>query len=232
MADKEVLEQSQVDELVKRFHEEITVKRSKIDIYKNVVDPFSALLEASLDDQSVEEWLQREKLRQAQKTLQNMVGTFQEKLASLLPTWEHREVGKMFDLISTQKQVIAEFKNKHNTVKGSDKKAIYDLLGVALAASYSGWTAYYVEFIPKNASRYNSPFQPSDNTASGERRAAREDIRIIDGYSFYALFSDPQQDDALDIVFEQVLHAVQKVARGQHHEEYRQLFRLAFHGSN
>jgi len=42
---------------------------------------------------------------------------------------------------------------------------------------------------------YNKPFVPSDNTKSGQRAVAREDIRLIDGRSFYTIVTG--EEDAL-----------------------------------
>ncbi len=50
------------------------------DFNKNVIDPFSALFEISGFDIDYETWFKNETTRQVQKTLQNHVGDFHQKV--------------------------------------------------------------------------------------------------------------------------------------------------------
>ena len=52
------------------------IQKSKKDIARNSLDPFSALFDASLQSITLSEWLISEQRRQAQKTLQNALGIF------------------------------------------------------------------------------------------------------------------------------------------------------------
>jgi hypothetical protein len=134
-------------------------------------------------------WLAGEKNRQAQKTLQNHVGTFHQSILGTLADWEDLGTGSVVDVLSTKRKVIAEIKNKHNTVKGSDKVKVYDQMETLVMTKghqYKDFTAYYVEIIPKSGSRYDKPFTPPDS-ATGQPRRANPLIHQIDGYSFYAL---------------------------------------------
>lgn len=63
---------------------------------------------------------------------------------------------------------------------------------------YYGYSAYYIEIIPKRPERYNVAFTPSDNT-TGFRKAEDTLIRKIDGASFYALATG--YEDALKQVY-------------------------------
>ena len=49
------------------------------------------------------------------------------------------------------KKIIAELKNKHNTMKGDARINIYDDLEKCLKTTNKGFTGYYVEILPKNA---------------------------------------------------------------------------------
>jgi len=95
-------------------------------------------------------------------------------------------VGHLIDVRNIERKIIAEIKNKYNTTKGSDKKALYDNLEFALKGDYAGYTGYYVEIIPRNCGTYDKPFTPSDNKLKN-KRAEDENIRVIDGCSFYEL---------------------------------------------
>jgi hypothetical protein len=156
---------------------------------RNVIDPFAVLFEMSGFGVDEPSWLAGEKNRQAQKTLQNHVGTFHQAILGMMAGWQDLGTGSVVDVVSTEKKIIAEVKNKHNTVKGSDKVKVYDQMETLVMTKghqYKDFTAYYVEIIPKSGSRYDQPFTPPDS-AKGQPRRANPLIRQIDGYSFYAL---------------------------------------------
>jgi hypothetical protein len=176
---------------VKNLLDVATDARKKADkgFNRNVIDPFAVLFEMSGFQVDEQTWLVSEKNRQAQKTLQNHVGTFHQTILGNIPGWEDLGTGGVVDVVCPSKKIIAEVKNKHNTVKGSDKVTVYDTmeeLVMPKLQKYKGFTAYYVEIIRKSKRPYDKPFTPSDKEKS-HRRPANELIRQIDGYSFYAL---------------------------------------------
>ena len=123
--------------------------------------------------------------------------------------WENLGRGSVIDIENNKKKIIAEVKNKHNTTKGNHKVAIYDDLASQLRTR-PGYTAYYVEVIPKNKKTYDKPFTPSDNRKHS-RKAKNEAIRVIDGKSFYALASGDK--DALKKVYEALPEVIAKVLK-------------------
>lgn len=172
------------------------IKKADKNFYRNGVDPFSAVFDATCQSISLEQWLHFERQRQAQKTLQNALGNFHQKLLSQVKDWEIPALGYV-DLISDKAKIVAEIKNKHNTVKKSDLKNVYDELQSAVmhkTSKYQGYTAYYVTVIPASEKRFDKEFTPSDNETKTVRQASKQ-IREIDGYSFYALATG--QHDAL-----------------------------------
>ena len=168
----------------------IVAKNATIDteekLYDNVVDPFSALFDALSQAITLSEWIKQEKSRQIQKTLQNAIGEFHQNILGSIPGWLNLKTGSVLDLSNKKRKIIAEVKNKYNTTKGNHKIAIYDDFKKLLDTDYKGFVAYYVEIIPKGKKSYNLPFVPSDNRKS-KRRSKNENIRVIDGKSFYAL---------------------------------------------
>lgn len=162
---------------------------NKQDIYRNTLDPFSALIDCMIRNCTPTNWKAQEEGRQTQKTLQNKVGNLHEYVIDCFEDWQNLETGRVIDIVNTKLKVIAEIKNKHNTTKGNHKKDIYDDLASELEKNYAGNTTYYVEILPKNRGRYNHPFTPPDNTKNGERRPLRKDLKIIDGSSFYDFVS-------------------------------------------
>ncbi|WP_186464693.1 Eco47II family restriction endonuclease [Vibrio cyclitrophicus] len=158
------------------------------DLYRNTLDCFSASIDSVVQGISLDEWMIQERERQIQKTKQNAIGTLHEEVMGSLAGVENLAVGNLIDIICTEKMLVAEVKNKHNTTKGNHKVQIYRDLATAISTR-PGYTGYYVEVLPKNGTSYNEPFTPSDNQ-SGTRLPLRNDIRKIDGRSFYTLLTD------------------------------------------
>jgi hypothetical protein len=172
------------------------IEKSDKSFYRNGIDPFSALFDAACQGITLEQWLNLERKRQAQKTLQNALGNFHQKLLSHVNGWEIPALN-FVDLISEKTKVVAEVKNKHNTVKKSDLKAVYNELQATVlhkTSKYHGYTAYYVTVIPASTKRFVKEFTPSDNETKTVRQGNKQ-ILEIDGYSFYALVTGEQ--DAL-----------------------------------
>lgn len=183
-------------------------------LYKNAIDPFSAIFDALIKDIFLKQWIKQEGSRQIQKTMQNAVGEFHQKILGCVNGWQDMGTGNVFDLLNKNKKIIAEVKNKFNTTKGNHKVAIYDDLESQLANKYKGYTAYYVEIIPQNRKEYNDVFSPSDNKTK-TRRSGNEKIRRIDGNSFY--FYATGEKNALRMLYN-VLPTVIGVILNKNHE--------------
>lgn len=169
---------------------------------KNVIDPFSVLFEIACTHVEENSWRKSEEIRQVQKTLSNNIGTFHETILGRIHGWEVLPAGGIIDIINRDKKIIAEIKNKHNTLNASSQKATYEALEEQIlpkSSQYKDYTAYLVEIIPKKPSRYDVPFTPSDKN-TGTKFAENSNLRKIDGYSFYTLASGV--DNALDQLFE------------------------------
>ncbi|SIS60073.1 Eco47II family restriction endonuclease [Belliella pelovolcani] len=168
---------------------EKSLKKSETQFNKNVLDPFSAMFQIAGFNISHEEWLVAEKTRQAQKSLQNHIGDFHQIILGGVEGWDNLETGKIMDLVNHEKKIIAEIKNKYNTVKGSDLSGLYQAMENLVGNKYStykGYTAYYVTIIPKKPTRINIHFTPSDKE-KGARYSENDAIRLIDGASFYEI---------------------------------------------
>jgi len=188
-------------------------KTSVDEFGKNVIDPFAAIFEMSGFEIGYETWFKSETTRQAQKTLQNHIGDFHQNILGYSKGWTNMKVGNVIDLISKKNKVIAEVKNKYNTISGGKLSDLYyslDGLVSPKSSIYKGYTAYYVAIIPKKGERYNKPFTPSDRD-KGERCPTNEHIREIDGASFYSLVT--VSENALEDLFD-VLPDIIKVCSG------------------
>jgi Eco47II restriction endonuclease len=204
--------------------------KSELDFNRNVIDPFAVLFEMSGFDVDETIWAKGEKNRQIQKTLQNHVGSFHQKILGAVDGWKDTGAGGVIDLVSEKQKVIAEIKNKYNTVKGSDKVKIYDHLEMQVMTKghqYKDFTAYYVEVIPQNGQRYNKEFTPSDNS-QGQQRKTNPLIRQIDGYSFYGMVTSVP--DALSQLFASLPDVIEQNSRYtfKNREFAHNFFRKAF----
>jgi len=195
---------------VKRLYE---AQANEPDLYRNTLDCFSASLDALVQDISVDDWLIQEKERQIQKTKQNAIGSLHEDILGSIEGVVNLTVGNLIDIVSDDKKIIAEVKNKHNTTKGNHKVQIYRDLAKAIDEIYLGYIGYYVEILPKGAKSYDETFTPSDNQTSS-RLVEREDIRRIDGRTFYALLTG--NENALDELYDYLPRIVSEIIE----EEY------------
>ncbi|HPR32569.1 MAG TPA: Eco47II family restriction endonuclease [Prolixibacteraceae bacterium] len=171
---------------------------------KNIIDPFAALFEMSGFEIEFQTWLKSETSRQAQKTLQNHVGDFHQNILGYSSEWTNMKIGNVIDLVSEKKKMIAEIKNKFNTISGGKLSDLYYSLDKLISPKlsiYKGYTAFYVAIIPQKGKRYNIPFTPSDKE-KGEKCPKNENIRAIDGASFYSLAtgSDTALEDLFDVL--------------------------------
>ena len=176
----------------------------------NVIDPFAILFEMASFNVDFDTWYLSEVARQSQKTLVNHIGTFHQRILGSVDGWNDLGVGKMIDLCNPTKRIIAEVKNKHNTLKGSNQVDLYSELADLVmpnGQAYKGYTSYYVEVIPKKPNRYNHPFTPSDKKTS-TKCPSNELIRQIDGASFYALVTG--HDNALEEIFNALPFVIKK----------------------
>lgn len=152
--------------------------------YKNVVDPFSALIDAANQGIGFDEWMAKEKDRQVQKAFQNAIGDFHQEIIGFVPGWSNPGKGGSYDVINEGRRILAEIKNKHNTMNSTSAAGTYDKLAGWIDYGKADWTAYTVGIVPKSPNPTDMPFTPSVRKV---RKAMRENLRIIDGRSFYAL---------------------------------------------
>jgi hypothetical protein len=170
------------------------VEKADSDFEGNVLDPFAALFSVTYNDLKLDDWNGLERERQSQKSIQNAIGDFHQSLLGKFKGWENSGRGGSFDVSNEEKLIIAEIKNKHNTLNSGGAFEVYAKLADHLKYDKKGFTAYLVQIIPKNGKDYNVKWSPNLKTT-----ALREDIRKIDGESFYDLASG--EKDTLSRIF-------------------------------
>jgi hypothetical protein len=206
------------EELEKAVGHLLTVARkAKIDVAKdinrNVVDPFSILFQMSGFNIDSDTWKTGEMSRQAEKTLQNHVGKFHQDILGAASGWNNLDTGQIIDLECTGKKIIAEIKNKHNTISGGKLAGLYqDLESQVMPkhSKYKGYTAYYAIVIPKKSNRYDKEFTPPDKT-KGSCCAKNPLIREIDGASFYTMVTG--EENALSELFDVLPDVIEQICK-------------------
>ena len=140
---------------------------------KNVVDPFSSMITAStLGVASRDELMDIQRGASALGGIYNALGNFHQQVLGSVCGWANHDAS--YDLENADKRIIAEVKNKHNTMNSKNKSKVISDLEVALQTKGNGWRAYLVAIIPRKAKPYKIQMSP------------RRNIFAIDGMSFYA----------------------------------------------
>lgn len=199
----------------------IKKKSSEHDFYKNVIDPFSSIFEIAAFNVDIKTWKESELIRQCQKTLQNQIGTFHQEVLGNNSEWEDLGTGSVIDLKNNSKKIIAEIKNKYNTVSGGDLSSKYYTLQnlvMPKTSEYKGYTAYFVNIIPKRPERFDICFQPSDKE-TGTKCQANDKIRLIDGASFYDLVTG--KSNSLEELFLKLPEIITDVYEEYYSQQYQ-----------
>ncbi|MEL7220612.1 MAG: Eco47II family restriction endonuclease [Bacteroidota bacterium] len=183
---------------------------------KNVIDPFSALFVMAGFGLNYSAWKKTEATRQAQKTLQNHVGEFHQIVLGSVKGWENLQTGNIVDLAASKHKILAEVKNKHNTISGGKLADLYySLEGLVMPKNsvYKDFTAYYVAIIPRKSTRYNKEFTPPDKS-KGAKCPKNRLIREIDGASFYDLVTG--EKNALSQLYNKLPKVIEECTKGKY----------------
>lgn len=77
--------------------------RAEEKLFRNVVDPFSALFDVLTQNIPLSEWFEQEKSRQTQKTMQNAIGEFHQEILGGMDGWEDLGTGEILDICNPSK---------------------------------------------------------------------------------------------------------------------------------
>ncbi len=183
----------------------LSVRQGQINAEKkfsrNVCDPFGVAFSMALFDLSAEEWKNNEINRQLDKALSNAIGLFHQQILGNINGWFDLQTSNQVDLLNQKQKIIADIKNKHNTLNADGLVTLYRKLSEMVNSKTSffrGYTAYYVMIVPKSPEGVNNMFFPSD-PSTGEHCKQDSKIRMIDGKRFYDLASG--KEGALEELF-------------------------------
>ena len=152
------------------------VTRAEANQQRNVVDPFSSLLIATTfgaQDEATLTGIQGS--NSALNGMANALGDFHQEILGHIPGWENHDAG--YDLENTRRQLLAEVKNKHNTMNASNREKVIGDLDTAVRQKGRGWTGYLVIVVPRRPTRY-------------ETQVSAREVYEIDGASFYEKATD------------------------------------------
>lgn len=230
--DKKILPDLGIGELIEILLAQIRVFDAGLASGTNLIDPFATLLEKfEFEFDNMDDWRNSEITRQRQKNLMNKIGDLHQRIIGKLDGWECHETNTgMPDVVGNRgsQKIIAEVKNKHNTMNARSSKATYESLAEMLSSpKFRGYVGVVVHIIGPRE-RHGKFWKPF--TATG--CPARDDIIVMNGRTFYAIATDPEMRQptvnfgsnenirywptwcAIDEMVEQFFKAVEKLYGG------------------
>ncbi len=94
------------------------LKKIDKDFHENVIDPFSALFDSENSNLSIKTWEKQEKSRQLQKTLQNAIGHFHQRILGSVNGWYDPGVGGGYDSEHKKRKIVAEIQSPRAGARG------------------------------------------------------------------------------------------------------------------
>ena len=195
-----------VGSVCKAYHE-AKENLSVEDLKGNGLDPFKTVFDIANRKLTFNDWAKNEEIRQADKTLNNKIGEFHQKLLGGVKGWVDLGVGNVskLDLKNNTETIFIELKNKENTVNADSADKVRDKLEKALA-DHPKATVYWAYIISKN-------------NDSGEKiwekkgRKTNDKIRRIWGAKVYELVTNDK--NALKKTWEALPLAISDYFKGQ-----------------
>lgn len=170
------------------------IEKAAKNMVKNVIDPFSSLsLASTYGTRSAKQLKQFQTSVAATRAMDNPLGNFHHDVLSCVQGWE-KNTG--YDLKNTERQMLAEIKNKHNTLNDKGRYRAVDTLKQAIKNEGHGWRAYLVLVIPKKPVRYEKELSGASH------------VYETDGASFYAMATG--HDNALQDMFTALMQKLQE----------------------
>lgn len=164
-------------------------------------DPFFTMIKMIALGLNKDQLISPIPINKSDKSYLNFQGKQWENLVLLKDEhWE--EPPRLLDVAKKDKSLVVEIKNRHNTVKQSDLKVIYD--NMKICVEDDGYElSIYTYMVPLNSVRVNKLFTPSDNQ-SRARKPSNEKIIEMDGVTFFNQYIFEDENGFSDFV-EQML---------------------------
>ncbi|QLH07681.1 Eco47II family restriction endonuclease [Nitrosopumilus ureiphilus] len=168
---------------------------------RNGIDPFKTVFDMYNKDMSFASWKKAEEVRQNDKTVNNKVGEFHQKLLGSVDGWRDLQTGDVADICNDAETIFVELKNRWNTVKGSNMIDMWKDLHDIVTNSHRGSTAYWGFINAKNGSSGESAWTIQGKT--------HPNVKKIWGKSIYKMITG--KDAALEEVWAALPKVLDKV---------------------
>lgn len=142
---------------------------------QNTVDPFTSLMIAhTYRVGSPKELQDLQETASAQSGVASAVGHFHQQILGSIEGWTNHDAG--YDLENRNARIVAEIKNKHNTMNATNRNQVQADLDTAVQQKGRNWRGYLVIIIPRTPARYEKRLENCTRP-----------VYEIDGASFYTL---------------------------------------------
>lgn len=177
-----------LDSAIKKFVSESCSAKTDANkrMVQNVIDPFSSLIIASIFNISTkEELINIQQTASGLGGISQALGKFHQRVLGSVSDWVEHDAS--YDLECPSRRIVAEIKNKHNTMNSKTRDKVTAELDSAVQIKGKGWEAYLVITIPRKPKRYKKQIHMT------------RPVYEIDGASFYTLVTG--YDDAIHSLF-------------------------------
>lgn len=177
------------------------------DLYKNKLDPIKAYFDMEFNQINLEEFIDIEAKRKADKNINNHIGDFHQELLDGIEGFEAPQHAG-YDVKKIDDTIFGELKNKHNTMNSSSTEATFQKLQ-RYANEYPNSTCYLIEVVATQSQ--NILWTP---TCSG-RFYSHSRIRRISIDKFYELATGKPNAfkelcDAIRIATPQIINRIKE----------------------
>lgn len=162
-------------------------------VYDNKLDVIKLTFDKHFKNQTDEELLESEVVRQIDKSITNAIGTFHEEMLGSIEGYVRGNLDGWDIKSKNDNSLFADIKNKHNTMNSTATEGLYQKLQ-RLAKENPKAKCYWVQVISTKS--FDEQWHETFGTKKGTPRSYNHPrVRKISGDKFYALLSG--KDDAL-----------------------------------
>lgn len=192
------IDQSDLDAIISEMQQRVRrcEDNSVKNLIKNVIDPVQTAVIAWTTNGDETQVLRRMASSSAAQCMSMAIGWFHQTILANSPGWQLHDA--LYDIEHPQRRLLAEIKNKHNTMNASNQEKVIDDLNTALRQKReSDWRAYLVKIVPKTPERYQKQLS----------RSGRKVLYEVDGATFYEIATDDPNalHDVVDYLIDSIV---------------------------
>lgn len=191
---------------------------------RNGIDPIKMIFDMLSGRIDFKKWLQSEKVRQEDKTINNKIGEFHQMLLGGVKGWTDLGIGddSHLDLRKNDGTIVIEIKNKHNTMNSSSTAKCREKLESSVNSN-PRTTAYWAFIVSKNGSSGEAVWE--------YKGRINPRIKKIWGTNVYELVTgDPKALENTWKALESAIHDVLKDSSNINEKERKTLLGLFYAG--